>query len=201
VLSFFVNIRLPAQELSMSRFARSLVARSLAATAFSLAAYGFASAPALAQKGEPSAPNKCDKLKKGSDAWKKCTGSSLREEMTDQEIYYSGYWLARTGQYAEALDFLRRAKVQDARILTYIGFATRKLGDHDGALGFYARALALDANYTVARAYLGEAYLTKGDLAAAREQLGEIATRCGTTCVEHAELAGEIAKYVAKANG
>ena len=88
--------------------------------------------------------------------------------------------------------------MQDERILTYIGFATRKLGDHDTAMGFYARALAMNPNYTVARAYLGEAFLDKGETAKAREQLAEIATRCGTTCVEYRELEAEFAKRATK---
>lgn len=151
--------------------------------------------PAVA-KGEPTS-NKCSKFKKGSADWKKCTGG-LRDDMTDQEIYYSGYWLSQTGQYAEALTFLNRAKVRDERILTYIGFATRKLGDFDKAMGFYAEALTLNPNYTVARAYLGEAWLGKGDVAKAREQLAEIAARCGTACTEHVELKAEIDKAEAR---
>lgn len=160
-----------------------LVAITAAAT-FSFGA-AMLSAPAAAQKGEPAAP-KTKKCEKG----KKC----LREDLSDQEIFYSGYWLARTGQYADAREILNKAAVKDERVLTYIGFATRKLGDHDTAMGFYERALVLNPGYTVARAYMGEAFIAKGDLAKAREQLGEIARRCGTSCVEYSELATELAK-------
>jgi tetratricopeptide (TPR) repeat protein len=121
--------------------------------------------------------------------------------LSDQELYYAGYWLGRTGQYAEAITYLSKAKVQDEKILTYIGFATRKLGDVTTALGFYDRALAMNPNYTVARAYLGEAYLGMGKVAAAKAELAEIATRCGTGCEEYAELAAEIAKYDAARKG
>ena len=163
----------------------------LAGLAFATASVLQALQPAEA-KGEAPV-SKCDKLKKGSAEWKKCTGS-FKDDLSDQELYYSGYWLARTGQYAEALRFLHRTKMQDERVLTYIGFATRKLGDHETAMGFYSRALALNPNYTVARAYMGEAYLTQGQGAKAREQLAEIANRCGTTCAEYTELAAEIVK-------
>ena len=158
------------------------------------AALGLA-VPASAQKGEPASDSdKCSKFKKGSDEWKKCSSSSLIEGSSDQEFFYAGYWLARTGQYAEALRYLNKTQVKDERILTYIGFATRKLGDHEAAMGYYARALAMNANYTVARAYLGEAHLEKGDVAKARAELAEIATRCGTACVEYKELEAEISK-------
>jgi tetratricopeptide (TPR) repeat protein len=148
--------------------------------------------PSLA-KGESPPADKCSKHKKGSPEWKKCTGS-VRDDMTDQEIFNAGYWLARTGHYADALAILDKAKVRNARVLTYIGFATRKLGNFDAAMGFYGEALSLNPNYTVARAYLGEAWIGKGDVAKAREQLGEIATRCGTTCTDYIELKAEIEK-------
>jgi tetratricopeptide (TPR) repeat protein len=154
------------------------------ATACFVAASVFAG-PALAKGDDPPAP-KPKKCEKG----KKC----LHEDLTTEEIYYAGYWLAKTGQYADAVFMLNKAAVKDERILTYIGFATRKLGDHDAAMPYYARALEMNPNYTIARAYLGEAHLAKGDVAKAKQELGEIAVRCGTTCEEHAELAAEIAK-------
>jgi tetratricopeptide (TPR) repeat protein len=172
------------------------VSHTLAAVAgLAIVGLSVASAP-VAAKGEPKATT-CDQLKKGSPEWKKCTGG-LKDDLSDQELYYSGYWLARTGQYADALRFLNQAKVQDERILTYIGFATRKLGDHDTAVGFYNRALAINPNYTVARAYLGEAFLAKGDTAKALAQLTEIATRCGTTCAEYSELNAAISQHATK---
>ena len=148
---------------------------------------------AVAKDEEPPAST-CDKFKKGSAAWKKCTGQ--KAGMTDQELYYSGYWLAKTGQYAAALSFLNQVTARDERVLTYIGFATRKLGDFETAMGFYTEALAKNPNYTVARAYLGEAHLGRGDVASANAQLSEIASRCGVGCVDHVELQAEIAKYM-----
>jgi tetratricopeptide (TPR) repeat protein len=161
----------------------SIFATGLLATGLNL---GLA-APASAQKGEPAPQPKCDRFKKGSNEWKRCTGTS-HHEMSDEQLFYAGYWLARTGQYQDALAYLEKTKTQDARILTYIGFATRKLGNVDAAMAYYDRALGLDANYTVARAYMGEAFIAQGKLAEAKAQLAEIATRCGTTCVEHGEL-------------
>ena len=98
----------------------------------------------------------------GQPAWRDCVGRAAGAA-SDAELFYAGYWLAKSGDYAAALEYLRRAQAPDARILTYIGFATRKLGDTDSALGYYARALAKNPDYNVARAYLGEAFLTKGE--------------------------------------
>ncbi|HRD76585.1 MAG TPA: tetratricopeptide repeat protein [Hyphomicrobiaceae bacterium] len=109
--------------------------------------------------------------------------------LSDDQLYAAGYWLARSGDYTGALMYLERAEnPNDPRFLTYIGFSLRKLGEHDRAMAYYGRALAIDPNFTVARAYLGEAYLTKGDVVAARRELAEVASRCGTHCPEHAEL-------------
>ena len=139
----------------------------------------------------------CDRFEKSSQAWAGCAGQA-KANMPSKEAFYAGYWLAKSGRYEEALRYLTQASEQDERVLTYIGFATRKLGDVDGALPYYGRALALNPNYSVARAYLGDAYLSKGEPAKAKAQLAEIGSRCGTSCAEYAELAGHIADFEGK---
>ncbi len=137
----------------------------------------------------------CDVQSKGSPAWQACVGAA-RADMSDDELFYAGYWLAKNGRYAEALTYLNLARTRDARVLTYVGFATRKLGDVDKALPFYAAALAQDPNFVVARAYLGEAYLTKKEPDRAKAELAEIATRCGTNCPAYVDLDRHIAAYL-----
>jgi len=147
---------------------------------------------AMGDEPKPSSGSKCKKFKKGSKKWKECMGKH-REALSDDELYYAAYWLARTGKYDEALTYLRQAKnADDPRILTYVGFTTRKLGRVDEAMGYYKRVLQQNPNYTLARAYMGEAFLQKGDVKAARGQLAEIAKRCGPTCQEFAELRDQI---------
>jgi len=140
----------------------------------------------------------CDAFAKGSPAWTGCVGVA-KAGMPDAELFYAGYWLAKNGQYAQALGYLKLANGRDERVLTYIGFATRKLGDVDGALPFYLKALAINPNYSVARAYMGEAFLSKGEPAKARAELAEIEKRCGTTCAEYADLAAHITSFEAAA--
>ena len=168
------------------------------ATGLALSGLLVATDVAVAMAPAPApAPTQCEKLKKGSKEWKKCVGQ-VRDDMSDDELYYAGYWLTRSGEHQAALAYLERARNKDARILTYIGFTMRKLGDRDAALAHYARALEMNPDYTVARAYLGEALLDMGRTADAHAELAEIARRCGTTCPEHQELAGHIAKAEAK---
>lgn len=136
----------------------------------------------------------CDGVDKSRPVWTACLGAA-RQDLDDARLFYAGYWLARSGAYREALGYLRLARQPDERILTYKGFATRKLGDVTGALAFYEQALALNPGYTVAHAYLGEAYLSLGKVAEAKTQLREVEKRCGARCVEYAELAAGIARY------
>jgi tetratricopeptide (TPR) repeat protein len=121
--------------------------------------------------------------------------------MADEELFYAGYWLAKNGQYEQALGYLTLAQKKDERVLTYIGFATRKLGHVDEAMPIYQKALEVNPNYTVARAYLGEAFLTKHQPEQARVQLSEIERRCGATCPAYVDLEGHIADYERAARG
>jgi predicted Zn-dependent protease len=120
-----------------------------------------------------------------------------KESSLDQDQIYSlGYWQAKNGEYTVALATLRTAENQDdPRVQTMIGFTLRKLGRVDEAFGYYTKALATRPDATTTRQYLGEAYLQIGDPARAREQLAEIAKRCGVTCEDYTALAAEIARY------
>jgi tetratricopeptide (TPR) repeat protein len=119
--------------------------------------------------------------------------------LSDDQIYQSAYWSAKNGDYQGALATAARAKNQDdPRILRVKGFATRKLGDVDAAMPFYQKALALDPDDTKTREYMGEALLSLGDMAAAREQLREIESRCGVSCDDYQALADAIAGTHAK---
>ena len=119
-------------------------------------------------------------------------GSSLNQD----QVYSLGYWQAKNGEYGAALATLQTAADQnDPRVQTAIGFSLRKLGRVDEAFGYYFKALATRPDGTTTRQYLGEAYLQIGDPVRAREQLAEIARRCGTTCEDYTALAEEIARY------
>jgi tetratricopeptide (TPR) repeat protein len=142
----------------------------------------------------------CDSHAKGSAAWTACVGAASAK-MTDEELFYAGYWLAKNGQYETALGYLTLAQKKDERVLTYIGFATRKLGHVDAALPLYRQALTVNPDYVVARAYLGEAFLTKGEPDKARAELDEIAQRCGTGCPAYVDLKGHIGDYEVRARG
>jgi len=154
------------------------------------------SAPASFAKDVGPADARCDGFAKTSAEWMHCANQAAAlPAAADSERFYAGYWLAKTGSYRAALGQLQAIARPDVRTLTYIGFAYRKLGDLDAAFAHYGRALAADPNFTVARAYLGEAHLVLGRRDRAGAELAEIETRCGQHCAEYADLAGHIATF------
>ncbi len=150
--------------------------------------------PVTLAKDTGPASARCDGVLSDRSAWLACIGHPVAAKPST-ELFYAGYWLARSGSYKEALKFLLLADQKDPRVLTYIGFSLRKSGNIESAFGYYTDALALDPNYNVARAYLGEAHLTQNDVPRAKAELNQIATRCGTNCAEYIDLAGHIQKY------
>jgi tetratricopeptide (TPR) repeat protein len=117
--------------------------------------------------------------------------------LTDEDLYLAAGDFVLEARYAEALPLLFRIKDRHKpNVLNLIGYSTRKLGDIDKGIDYYHQALAVDPGYTKARQYLGEAYLQKGDVGKAKEQLMEIADRCGGPCDDYELLVAAIAAHV-----
>jgi len=117
--------------------------------------------------------------------------------LTDEDLYLAAGEFVLEARYAEALPLLLRIKDRNTpQVLNLIGYSTRKLGDIDKGIDYYRQALAVDPDYTKARQYLGEAYLLKNDVGKAKEQLDEIADRCGGSCEEYKLLVAAIAAHV-----
>lgn len=161
-----------------------------------------AAAVSVSAKDIGPANPECDRFAKTTSAWTACAGTSAalgksgdHGAASDASLFYAGYWLAKTGRYDEALTYLNAIRLKNEKALTYIGFAIRKTGNPAGALRFYSEALAKNPDYVVARAYLGDAYLTLGKLELAKAELAQIERRCGRACEAHAELAAHIAAF------
>jgi tetratricopeptide (TPR) repeat protein len=137
----------------------------------------------------------CPSGKVWSKKLNKCVVAQL-DQLDDDSLYEAGRDLAMAGRYGEAIAVLGLASNKaDPRILNYLGYSHRKAGRITVGLGYYQEALRIDPNYTLVREYLGEAYLTLGDVASAKDQLGEIEKRCGKGCREYALLADQIANH------
>lgn len=80
-------------------------------------------------------------------------------------------------------------------ILTYVGFANRKLGRFDRAEDYYRAALAVAPDHRGALEYYGELKVERGDLAGARAHLARLDRLCGFGCYE----ADELRRWIAEA--
>lgn len=115
-------------------------------------------------------------------------------EVPDADRTDYAWRLAKDGRYEEALALLATLKQPDtAKALNYRGYATRKLGRIDEGIGYYLQAVKLDPHYAQVREYLGEAYVSTGQLDLAQEQLQSIKSICSTICEEYQDLADAIA--------
>lgn len=142
-----------------------------------------------------SSPPNCAAGKAWDDATQKCVDkSSLNDH---DRIYDEGRTLAKAERYGDAIVLLSSiAGSGDPRVLNYLGYSHRMQGRIEVGLGYYEEALRANPDFTLAREYMGEAYLQKGDVDAAQAQLSEIGKRCGTGCEEYAELEKRIDAYL-----
>jgi len=114
--------------------------------------------------------------------------------LPDSQLTDYAYALAKAERYDEAIEMLGLLKNPNtAKALNYRGYATRKLGRLEEGIAYYLKAVALDPRYAQVREYLGEAYVTKGDMASAKAQLRAIQRICGTSCEQYEHLAAAIA--------
>jgi tetratricopeptide (TPR) repeat protein len=106
--------------------------------------------------------------------------------------YAEAVGLINQERYVDAFAALERAQAAvgpHADVLNYMGFASRKLGRLDAALGYYREALRLDPNHLGATEYLGELYIQMGELDRARTQLARLDQLCAYGCAQREELA------------
>jgi tetratricopeptide (TPR) repeat protein len=105
--------------------------------------------------------------------------------------YLAAFALINEGRYNDALSSLRAASLAlgpHADVLTYQGFANRKLGNYETAIGYYSAALKLMPEHRGANEYLGEYYVETGQMAKARAQLVKLDRICTFGCEQAEEL-------------
>jgi tetratricopeptide (TPR) repeat protein len=125
-------------------------------------------------------------------AWSKQQGKCVGQKsglLSDEDLARAGRQLALDGHYHDAIIVLQLASNRnDPAVLTYLGYSHRKLGNVDLGISLYKKALDIDPDNVDTREYLGEGYVSKGELDLAWLELVEIKKRCGKTCVEYQAL-------------
>ena len=118
-----------------------------------------------------------------------CADAQQDGSLSDDELYRQGVQLAKSGHYDWALDLLALIKDKNKpEVLNYMGYSHRKAGRLEKGISYYAKALAINPDFVLAREYLGEGYVAAGRIDLAMVQLNEIKTRCGVSCEQYIDL-------------
>ncbi len=105
--------------------------------------------------------------------------------------YLEAVGLINERRYDDAIASLQRARDSFGAhpdILTYLGFAHRKLGRFEIAETYYRQALAAAPDHKGATEYFGDLMVERGDLAGARKMLARLESLCTFGCAEADEL-------------
>jgi tetratricopeptide (TPR) repeat protein len=105
--------------------------------------------------------------------------------------YLVAVGLINEGKYEAAIASLQDAKATFGAhpdILTYLGFANRKLGRFDVAESYYRQALASAPTHRGATEYYGELMVERGNLKGAKHMLAKLEAQCSFGCAEADEL-------------
>jgi tetratricopeptide (TPR) repeat protein len=115
----------------------------------------------------------------------------LAEAKAADETYVTAVSLINEKRYDEAIAYLNDASWAAGPhpdILTYLGFANRKLGRYEMAEGYYQAALDIFPEHRGALEYYGELKLERGNVAGAKAHLAKLEAICGFGCNEADEL-------------
>ena len=105
--------------------------------------------------------------------------------------YLDAVGLINEHRYEDAIAALQRARESFGAhpdVLTYLGFANRKLNRFAIAETYYRQALAAAPNHKGATEYYGELMVERGDVAGAEKMLAKLDAICTFGCAEADEL-------------
>ncbi|MFL6729988.1 MAG: tetratricopeptide repeat protein, partial [Sphingomicrobium sp.] len=105
--------------------------------------------------------------------------------------YLDAVGLINEHRYSDAIASLERAKAAFGAhpdILTYLGFANRKLHRYDVAERYYRQALAAEPKHKQATEYFGELMVERGNIGEAKALLAKLDSICTFGCFEADEL-------------
>ena len=126
-----------------------------------------------------STTTECEKGLVFDEKTKKCV-EPVEGRLDDDTLYQAVRELAYAGEYDAALTVLAAMSDQsDDRVLTYLGFINRKMGNVERGMDYYDVALKLNPDNIRARSYLGQALVEQGEIEMAQVQLDEITARGG----------------------
>ena len=100
--------------------------------------------------------------------------------LSDDQLFENARELAYAGRHDDArAALMAMSEGETSRVLTYLGYLSRKSDEPEAALRHYGEALRIDPDNLLARSYMGQGFAEEGDLTAAKLQLTEIRMRGG----------------------
>lgn len=117
--------------------------------------------------------------------------SAFTNTISGDRAYLAAVSLINEHRYTDAIASLQTARMSFGAhpdILTYLGFANRKLGRYAIAEGYYRAALAIYPNHRGALEYYGELKVERGDMAGAKANLARLDRVCTFGCSQADEL-------------
>ena len=147
-----------------------------------------------AGSGDDSTPSK-PKCKSGQvyDKKTKSCVATNNSGLDVDALYENVRELAYDGRFDDAQLVLAQMPADDDRTLTYMGFTSRKMGNVDVAMAYYARALTVNPANVLARSYMGQGFVEQGKMAEPLDQLRAIRSHGGTGTWAEASLRKAIA--------
>jgi tetratricopeptide (TPR) repeat protein len=116
------------------------------------------------------------------------------QTLNDDQRYDAVRELAYAGRPEDAMRVLAAmTEGETDRVLTYLGFINRQMGNWEAGLAAYDRALAINPDNMLARSYYGQALVLMNEMELASLQLDEIRTRGGAGTWAETALADAIA--------
>ncbi len=127
----------------------------------------------------------------GAEAYYPVRAFPLISGELGDDAYLGAIALINEARYVEAIETLQDAELAfgpHPDVLTYLGFAYRKLRQYERAEAYYHAALAIAPEHRGATEYLGELRVEQGDLSAADRLLTRLESLCTFGCAEADEL-------------
>lgn len=118
-------------------------------------------------------------------------GLMFASAKSGDQAYLEAVALINERRYEDAIASLHRAEKAfgpHPDVLTYLGFANRKLKRYAIAEGYYLAALHLAPHHRGATEYYGELMVERGDIAGAKAKLAVLDKVCSFGCYEAEEL-------------
>jgi tetratricopeptide (TPR) repeat protein len=134
-----------------------------------------------------------------SIAWSDGGGGQGADPSKPEDPQYAAAVKAiKANEFAKAIPLLEQVVARDGKnadAYNWLGYATRRNGNPQGAIPIYQKALTLDPKHRGAHEYIGEAYLMLDDVAKAKTHLQTLNTLCFFSCAEYRDLKKAIEDY------